>query len=188
MSLARKYATDSSPSIRTVINEPITFSALEESPQIAPVGGGEGAIQLNAAASGITLNPSSSIPNAWWLKFQSNGTVQVYSCMKAYTSSPTTYYPVEYKSPTCTLYNTYTLNQTGEDIYTTEDVIVSGVVNGQVTVYTAGGGKASSGDGSYANGDVVIADNISYQTPGATCSASWRPTTSSSPAGSPRTT
>ncbi|HWB21713.1 MAG TPA: hypothetical protein VG652_02365 [Gaiellaceae bacterium] len=164
VSPARKYAKNSSPSIRTIISEPITFSALRESPQIAPVGGGTGAIQLNAASSGITLTPASNIPNAWWLKFQSGGTVDVYSCMKASATvnGTLTYYPVEYKQPTCTFVQTYTLSPGGEDIYTTEDVIVSGVVNGQVTVYTAGGGKASAGDGSYAFGDVVIGGNISY--------------------------
>ena len=168
VSPARKYAKDSSPSIRTVISKPITFSDLRQSPQIAPIGGGQGAIQLNAASSGITLTPSSSIPNAWWLKFQSGGTVDVYSCMKATSGSgsSTTYYPVENRQPTCTFFQTYTLNQGGEDIYTTEDVIVSGTVNGQVTVYTAGGGKASSGDGSYASGDVVVGGNISYASSG----------------------
>jgi hypothetical protein len=159
VSPARKYATDSTPSIRTVITKPITFSDLRVSPQIAPIGGGQGAIQIDAAASGITLNPSTNVPNAWWLKFQPGGTVDVYSCMKAKPSS--TYYPVEYMQPTCTFYQTYTLNQGGEEIYTTEDVIISGTVNGQVTIYTAGGGKATSGDLSYANGDVVVAGNIS---------------------------
>jgi hypothetical protein len=165
VSPARKYAKNSSPSIRTVISEPITFSALRQSPQIAPIGGGPGAIQLNAASNGITLNPASNIPNAWWLKFQSGGTVDVYSCMKASATvnGTLTYYPVQYSQPTCTFVQTYTLNLNGgEDIYTTEDVIISGVVNGQVTVYTAGGGKASSGDGLAAKGDVVIAGNISY--------------------------
>lgn len=168
VSPARKYAKDSTPSIRTVINEPITFTDLRQSPQIAPIGGGEGAIQLDAAANGITLDPTTNIPNAWWLKFQSGGTVDVYSCMKASTTrnGTTTYYPVEYSQPTCTFVQTYTLNQGGEEVYSTEDLIVSGVVNGQVTIYTAGGGKASSGDGSYANGDVVIAGNTSYATSG----------------------
>jgi hypothetical protein len=170
VSPARKYASNSSPSIRTVINEPITFSSLRQSPQIAPISGGEGAIQLDAASNGITLDPTSNVPNAWWLKFQSNGTVLVYSCMKASSTSNgvTTYYPVEYKQPTCTAASpsSYTLNSTTEEIYSTEDVIVSGTVKGQVTIYTAGGGKASTGDKSYANGDIVVADNISYQTPG----------------------
>jgi hypothetical protein len=169
VSPARKYASDSSPSVRTIISAPITFSALRQSPQIAPVGGGQGAIQLNAASDGITLDPASNIPNAWWLKFQPGGTVDVYSCTKAYGTSRyggTTYYPVEYSEPTCTFVQTYILNATGEDIYSTEDVIISGTVDGQVTVYTAGGGRASSGDGSYATGNIVIADNISYAHPG----------------------
>jgi hypothetical protein len=166
VSPARKYAKDSSPSIRTIISEPITFSALRQSPQIAPIGGGQGAIQLNAASNGITLTPATNIPNAWWLKFQAGGTVDVYSCMKAFTTNPTTYYPVEYKQPTCTFVQTYTLNPGGEDIYTTEDVIISGVVAGQVTVYTAGGGRASSGDGSLALGDIVVGGNISYAVSG----------------------
>src|SRR5581483_1006065 len=102
VSPAREYATNSSPSIRTVISKPIQFSDLRQSPQIAPVGGGQGSLQLNAASSGITLTPTTSIPNAWWFKFQSGGTVDVYSCMKATNSG--TYYPVEYSQPTCTFY------------------------------------------------------------------------------------
>lgn len=171
VSPAREYTTTSTPSIRTVIGEPITFADLRSSNQIAPVSGGEGAIQLDAAATGITLDPTTNVPNAWWLKFlnQPTNNLQVYSCMKAYTTNrwgQTTYYPVAYMQPTCTLYNTYTLNNGPEEIYTTEDVIVSGVVDGQVTIYTAGGGQATSGDGSYAEGDVIIGDNISYATPG----------------------
>jgi hypothetical protein len=168
VSPAREYASNSSPSIRTVINQPITFSDLRESPQIVASGGGDGAIQLDAISNGIDLEPTTNVPNAWWFKFQTGGTVQVYSCMKAYTKQNNvyTYYPVEYSQPTCTLYHTYTLNSTTTDIYTPEDVIVSGTVDGQVTIYTPGGGKATSGDDSYANGDVVIGDNISYQTPG----------------------
>jgi hypothetical protein len=168
VSPARKYASDSSPSIRTVISQPITFADLRESPQIVASGGGDGDIQLNAISDGIDLDPTTNVPNAWWLQFQSGGTVEVYSCMKAYTTSRygTTYYPVEYDEPTCTPYQTYTLASGGEEVYTTEDVIISGTVDGQVTVYTAGGGKASSGDGSYADGDVVIGGDISYQTSG----------------------
>jgi len=175
VSPARKYASNSSPSIRTVISEPITFADLRQSPQIAPIGGGEGAIQLDAASTGITLPdpnvaspPPTTIPNAWSLNFQSNGTLIVTSCKKASTTNNgvTTYYPVEYSQPTCTAYHTYTLLAGGEEIYTAEDVIISGTVNGQVTIYSAGGGKATSGDLSYANGDVVVAGNISYQNPG----------------------
>jgi hypothetical protein len=167
VSPAREYASDSTPSIRTVINEPITFADLRQSPQIAPIGGGEGAIQLNAAASGITLpDPSvgTTVPNAWSLTFTSDGYVDVSSCIKSKSGS--TYEPVEYLQPQCTAYKNYKLNAGGEDIYTTEDVIISGIVNGQVTVYTAGGGKANVGDDSYANGDVVIAGNITYASSG----------------------
>ena len=166
VSPAREYASNSTPSIRTVISQPITFTDLIESPQIAPVTGGEGAIELDAASSGITLNPTTNVPNAWWLKFQSGGTVQVYSCMKATTSNPTTYYPVDNTQPTCTLNQTDTLNPAGEDIYSTEDVIVSGVVDAPVTVYTAGGGKATSGDQTTADGNIVVGGNISYETAG----------------------
>jgi hypothetical protein len=171
VSPARKYAKDSSPSIRTIISEPITFSALRQSPQIAPIGGGEGAIQLNAALpTGLTLTPTTGIPNAWWLNFQSNGYVAVSSCMKASATvnGTLTYYPVEYKQPSCTPFGSpVQLSQTGgEDIYSTEDVIISGTVSGQVTVYTAGGGKASSGDGSLSAGDIIVGGNISYANPG----------------------
>lgn len=174
VSPARLYSSNSSPSIRTVINEPITFSALQESPQIAPPGGGEGALELDAASSGITLPESTytgAIPNAWWLKFHTPHEVDIYACWKYSTSSKsgTTYYPVSLDKPTtCTEVDAnHPLNTTGgTEIYTTEDLIVSGTVDGQVTAYTAGGGQATSGDDSYATGNVVIADNINYATPG----------------------
>jgi hypothetical protein len=162
---SREYSSNSSPSIRTVISEPITFNDIQESQQISPVGGGEGAIELDAASNGITLAPTTNIPDAWWLKFQSNGTVQIYSCVRAYTGTTTkTYYSVTSTSPTCTLYATDTLSQTGEEIYSTEDVIVSGVVNGQVTIYTAGGGTAA--DGYQSTGNIIIGGALSYQTAG----------------------
>jgi len=162
---AREYASNSSPSIRTVISEPITFAEIRESNQLAPVSGGEGAIQLDAASSGITLTPTTNIPDAWWLKFQSNGTVQIYSCVRAFTGTTTkTYYSVTSTAPTCTLYATDTLSQTGEEIYSTEDVIVSGTVNGQVTIYTAGGGTAA--DGYQSTGNIIIGGTLNYQTAG----------------------
>ena len=172
VSPARKYATDSSPSIRTVISEPITFSALRQSPQIAPIGGGEGAIQLNAASNGITLTPATKHPERLVAEVperRHRRRVQLHESLRRRTARrPTTRSSTQ--QPTCTFVQTYTLNPGGEDIYTTEDVIVSGVVNGQVTVYTAGGGKASSGDGSSATGDVVVGGNISYLARAATCS------------------
>jgi len=178
VSPARKYASNSSPSIRTVINEPITFADLRSSNQIAPETGGEGAIQLDAASSGITLTPSPNVPNAFWLKFHTPHEVDVYQCLEYYTGSSTkTYYPVDLDQPNpsgaesgnCTIYNgmqNVVLHSPAEEIYSTSDVIVSGTVDGQVTVYTAGGAKATEGDDAYAAGNILIADNISYATPG----------------------
>ncbi len=177
VSPAREYASNSSPSIRTVINEPITFAALRSSNQIAPETGGQGAIQLDAASNGITLTPTTNVPNAFWLKFHTPHEVDVYQCLEYYTGTTTkTYYPVDLDQPNggtetgnCTIYNgmqNKVLNSTTEEIYSTSDIIVSGVVDGQVTVYTAGGAKATEGDNQVANGNILIADNISYATPG----------------------
>jgi PilX N-terminal len=177
VSPARKYASNSSPSIRTVINEPITFADLRQSNQIAPETGGEGAIQLDAASTGITLTPTTNVPNAFWLKFSAPNKLSVYQCLEYYTGSSTkTYYAVDLDQPNggtetgnCTIYNSLsnvTLNATTEEIYSTSDVIVSGAVGGQVTVYTAGGAKATEGDDKVATGNIIIGDNISYVTPG----------------------
>jgi len=177
VSPAREYASDSSPSIRTVINEPITFADLRSSNQIAPETGGEGAIQLDAASSGITLSTygTNQVPNAWQLIFSNAATnnLEVDYCIDATSGSGSniTYYPVAYKTPSCTLYKKYTLNSGPEDIYTTEDVIISSstatsTVDGQVTVYTAGGGQATTGNKSVSEGDIIIGNNISYATSG----------------------
>jgi hypothetical protein len=170
---AIKYAKDTTPSIRTVISEPITFADIRQSNQIAPVGGGEGAIQLDAASQGITLDGSLTngvIPNAWKLVFQPGppGSVDIWRCTKYKSPSTGAYYPVANQAPTCTYVTNKPLNQTGgEEIYSNEDVIVQGTVNAQVTIYAAGGGTATVGDRSQSEGDILIGDDISYRTQGA---------------------
>ena len=179
VSPAREYASNSSPSIRTVINEPITFADLRESQQIAPVSGGEGSIELDAQSNGIDLDnlPTTynfPVPDAYWLKFRTGTTnnLEIDYCTEYYTTGSggsKTYSPVAEKQPTCTQVggagHYFTLNTGTEEIYTTADVIVSGTVESQVTIYTAGGAKAA-GDGSIAAGNVDIGGNISYGTPG----------------------
>jgi hypothetical protein len=172
VSPAREYSSDSSPSIRTVINEPITFADLRTSDQIAPETGGEGAIELDAAANNLVLSTygTNSVPNAWQLKFTNaaSNNLEIDYCNDATSGSGQniTYYPVAYKQPTCSLYKYYTLTSAPVEIYTTEDVIIQGVVDGQVTVYTAGGGQATTGNKSVSEGDIIIGNNITYATSG----------------------
>ncbi len=145
---ARKYTPSTSPSIRSKIRNPILFSDLTASPLLA-------AFPTKAQTQGnLYLNPSTSPPDAWWFQFQSNGQVVVQRCAKATSvkNGVVTTYPIEYRQPTCTPYGTYPLTATGEDIYTGQDAIVSGHVNGRVTIYS--------------NADVVIADTIDYVNPG----------------------
>jgi hypothetical protein len=168
---AREYSENSSPSVRTVISEPITMQDIRQSNQIAPISGGEGSLQLDATSSGLILSPSalgtSYTPNAWWLKFTSSG-FTVWACNS--TSKSGGYYALydNTSSPSCSTQvgGTHTLPATGYEIYSPEDVIVSGTVNGQVTVYAAGGGTATTGNNVTANGDIIIGGNISYQTVG----------------------
>lgn len=155
ISPAGRYTPSTNPSVRTKIRSPILFSDLAASPLLTGFAAKAQAGMGATPQTGIYLNPASSPPDAWWFQFQSNGTVIVQSCVKANNGgSPPTYYPVEYRLPTCTSYGTYTLASTNENIYTGQDAIVSGQLNGKATIYSAN--------------DVIVGDNISYVNPGST--------------------
>jgi len=103
-------------------------------------------VDLKAAAQatgGVYLDDSTK--DAWKLTFNSAGTVTIASCKKNNN------YDVAATAPTCTTTQTVTMPAAGA-IYVNQTVIVSGTVKGQVTVAS--------------NANVVIADNISYATPG----------------------
>ena len=172
---AAVYAKNTTPSIRSLLRNPIYFSDLRATPQLTPPPGATmGAIQANATATGLTLpaqdDNSGVIPDGWWLQFASNGTLTVLRCMhyQQTVNGSTRYYDFGDNDPTsfCSSYRTISLPAGGFDIYSQEDVIVTGTVNGQVTVYTAGGGTATSGDQATSQGNIYIGGAISYAQPG----------------------
>src|SRR5581483_10771734 len=98
----------------------------------------------NAAGAGGVLQDNTSV-DAWWLTFQANGQVLVQSCTKNAGK------PIGDAKPTCGAATALTLPANGA-IYVGQPVIVSGTVNGRVTI-----GGAS---------DIYVGGNISYQTDG----------------------
>ena len=131
---AQKYDSDSTPDIRSQIKNPVNFAALLAS--LVDV-------QRASQVAGINLdNPSSA---AWRLTFQSGGTVQVRACTLSGGNPP------EDVAPSCGSATSYAVPINGA-IYTGQTAIVSGTVNGRVTVAS--------------NDDIIIANNISYVQPG----------------------
>lgn len=136
---ATKYDVDSNPNIRSQIEEPIDFTAFVTS-----------FVDIqNAAAANSPSMAFTGVANtlAWRFIFNANGTVTVQRC-------PTGGVLDEAQTlPTCAAYGSspYVIPSNGA-IYATETVIVSGVVDGRVTVGS--------------NDDIVIEGNISYETPG----------------------
>jgi len=105
-----------------------------------------GFLSLNSAAQstgGVYLDDSTK--DGWKLTFNSAGTVTIASCKKTNSKD------IADTAPTCTTTSTVTVPSVGA-IYANQSIVVSGTVKGQVTVAS--------------NANVVIADNISYVTPG----------------------
>jgi hypothetical protein len=121
-------------SVRTVVKDPVNFSAFLTSLVT---------IQRASQAGGIYL--SNPAVDAWKLTFASDGTVAVTQCMRSGSSD------VALAQPTCGAATSYTVPQNGA-IYSAQTVIVSGVVNGRVTVAS--------------NNNVVIPANITYAASG----------------------
>ncbi|HEY0417260.1 MAG TPA: pilus assembly PilX N-terminal domain-containing protein [Gaiellaceae bacterium] len=151
MNGAQKY---NSTNIRTVIKNPIQFSGF--------LGSFSDISRAAQNAGGIYLNNSAYA--AWWLTFNSNGTVDIKGC--------TATQPIEDVQPTsCTTLagSPKTLPQNGA-IYAEQSVIVaggssvcggSGVTTQQIT------GSCVKGRVTVAsNNDVVIGGNIDYVTDG----------------------
>jgi Tfp pilus assembly protein PilX len=128
---ARTY---NSTNIRTVIKNPVNFSAFLTSLTD---------IQRAATSGGVYLN--NTAVDGWRLTFQSDGTFRVQSCTKASGQD------VAAAAPTCGSVTSRTVPANGA-IYAAQTVIVSGQVNGRVTVAS--------------NANVVIAADISYVSPG----------------------
>jgi len=127
MNGAKKY---NSTNIRTVIKSPINFNSFLAS--LVDI--------RNAAGAGGVLQDNSTI-DAWKLTFQSNGQVLVQTCLKNAGK------PIGDAAPICGAATPVNVPNNGA-IYTAQPVIVSGIVNGRVTV-----GSAS---------DVYVGGNITY--------------------------
>jgi len=138
MNGAQKY---SSSTIRTVIKNPVNFNSFISSLvdiERASQGGG---VNLDDLAS------TNSIPvvDAWRLTFDAGGSFLAQPCLRSGGLHPAE------SAPSCSAGYTRAVPANGA-IYSTQTVVVSGQVNGRVTVAT--------------NGDVVVANDLSYVTPG----------------------
>lgn len=147
MNGAKKYDSDSSPSVRSVIKTPISFTSFATSLVD---------IQRAAQLSGIYLN--NPTVGAWQLTFNSDGTVNVMTCPSTNETSST--------PPTCTQYSGYPKPvPTNGAIYVEQSAIIArgtssctdpsvgslsnaNCVNGRVTVAS--------------DNDIVIGDDIGY--------------------------
>ena len=125
---AKKY---SASTIRTVIKTPINFNNFLAS-----------LVDIHSAAGAGGIVEDNPSVNVWWLTFQSGGQVLIQPCTKASGT-----YAIGDRIPTCTAGTLLNLPSNGA-IYTGQSVIVSGVVNGRVTV----------GSGA----DVYVGGNLSY--------------------------
>jgi hypothetical protein len=128
---AQKY---DSTNIRTVLKNPINFNdfltSLVDIKRASQVGG----VYLDTA--GV---------DGWTLTFQANGTFLAQPCTKKSGQD------IAAAAPVCGTATTYAVPSNGA-IYSAQSVIVSGQVNGRVTVA--------------ANSNVVISNNITYVAPG----------------------
>jgi hypothetical protein len=127
MSGAQKY---NSSTIRSVIKSPINFNSFLAS--LVDI--------RNAAGAGGIVEDVPTV-DAWKMTFQSNGQVVIQSCTKSAGK------PIGDAQPTCGAGAPLNIPNNGA-IYTGQPVIVSGVVNGRVTI-----GSAS---------DIYIGGNLTY--------------------------
>jgi hypothetical protein len=120
--------------IRTVIKAPVNFNDFLTSLVD---------IQRASQAGGVYLN--SATADGWKLTFGSTGTFTAQPCTKSSGRA------VEQTSPSCGATTTYAVPANGA-VYVAQSAIVSGTVNGRVTVAS--------------NANVVIGGNISYAVSG----------------------
>jgi hypothetical protein len=141
---AKKYSSTTTPSIRTQIKNKIDFSSfltsfvdIQRAAQVSP-------------ATGYLDTNDNALYDGWRLTFQAGGTVLVQSCRKSGTSA------LEAAAPTCGTgtpsYSATIPVPANGAIYATKSVLVSGQLNGRVTVAS--------------NDDIIIANNISYVSSG----------------------
>jgi hypothetical protein len=134
------YTPSSSPTIRSVLPNPIDFSTFLTS--ITDI---KGAADAGGRDLDVLLGGS---PSAYKVVFNSDGTFSAAACAKVGSSD------VSEIAPTCGAAQTFTVPSNGA-IYANETVIIGGTgsaastVNGRVTVTS--------------NNNIVIGNNISYQ-------------------------
>ncbi len=134
------YSPSTSPTIRSVLPDPIDFSTFLTS--ITDIKGA-------ADAAGVDLDTAvGGTPAAFEVVFNANGTFTAAACSKVGSSD------VSEVAPTCGTAKTFNVPSNGA-VYANETVIIGGtgsaasVVNGRVTVTS--------------NNNIVIGNNISYQ-------------------------
>jgi hypothetical protein len=119
MNGARRYDSSTTPSIRTMIRTPINFNNfLASLVDIRSAAGAGGIVEDNPAV------------DAWGLTFAASGTVSIQPCMKNNAK------PIGDRQPICGAATPLTIPANGA-IYAGQPVIVSGIVNGRVTVGSA---------------------------------------------------
>jgi hypothetical protein len=128
---ARTYG---SSTIRSVVKAPINFNDFLASLVD---------IQRASQTGGVFLN--NATVDGWKLTFATNGTFTAQTCMKVSGRD------IALTSPTCGAAVSYSVPPNGA-IYVGQSAIVSGTVNGRVTVAS--------------NNNIVIGGNIAYQTTG----------------------
>ena len=116
---AQRYDRTTTPSIRDVIRSPINFNSFLAS-----------LVDIRSAAGAGGLVEDNASVDAWWLTFQPNGQVNVQACLKNGGK------PIGDRIPLCGAPTPVTLPSNGA-IYIGQSVIVSGTVNGRVTIGSA---------------------------------------------------
>jgi hypothetical protein len=125
---AKKY---SASTIRTVIKTPINFNNFLAS-----------LVDIHSAAGAGGIVEDNASVNAWWLTFQPTGQVLIQQCTKASGT-----YALGDRIPGCSAGTLINLPSNGA-IYIGQPVIVSGQVNGRVTVGS--------------NSDIYVGGNLAY--------------------------
>lgn len=134
---ARAFDSTTTPGIRTVFKNPVNFTSFNVS----------GATVKTASQGGGIYLPNNGTGKAWRIVFQPGGTVALSECAPAVgTYSIGNYAAV--KATACSSPTTMSLSGKNGAIYSERIALVSGQVNGRVTLY--------------GNEGIVIEDNVTY--------------------------
>lgn len=137
---AKQYSPSTSPTIRSVLPDPIDFSSFLTSISDIKAAADVGGVDLDTLLGGT--------PSAYEVVFNANGTLSASACTKVGSAD------VSEVAPTCGASTTVNVPSNGA-VYANETIIIGGTgssastVNGRVTVTS--------------NNNIVIGNNISYQ-------------------------